>query len=50
MLDTNSLVVGDPETDDSLDSIHPTSSSIVKYGQKAGIGIGAGSIRAIVQD
>ena len=36
------------ETDDSLDSINATSSSIVKYvSQKAGIGIGAGSIRAI---
>ena len=35
------------ETDDSLDSINATSSSIVKYvSQKAGIGIGAGSIRA----
>ena len=36
------------ESDDSLDSINATSSSIVKYvSQKAGIGIGAGSIRAI---
>lgn len=36
------------ETDDSLDSINSTSSAIVKYvSQKAGIGIGAGSIRAI---
>ena len=36
------------EADDSLDSINATSSSIVKYvSQKAGIGIGAGSIRAI---
>ena len=36
------------ETNDSLDSINATSSSIVKYvSQKAGIGIGAGSIRAI---
>ena len=36
------------ETDDSLDSINATSASIVKYvSQKAGIGIGAGSIRAI---
>jgi ribonucleoside-diphosphate reductase alpha chain len=36
------------ETDDSLDSINATTSSIVKYvSQKAGIGIGAGSIRAI---
>ena len=36
------------ETDDSLDSINATSSSIVKYvSQKAGIGIGAGSIRGI---
>ena len=36
------------ETDDSLDSINATSSSIVKYvSQKAGSGIGAGSIRAI---
>jgi len=36
------------ETDDSLDSINATSSAIVKYvSQKAGIGIGAGSIRAI---
>jgi ribonucleoside-diphosphate reductase alpha chain len=36
------------ETDDSLDSINATSSSIVKYvSQKAGIGIGAGRVRAI---
>ena len=36
------------ETDDSLDSISATSSAIVKYvSQKAGIGIGAGRIRAI---
>ena len=36
------------ETDDSLDSINATSSAIVKYvSQKAGIGIGAGSIRSI---
>jgi ribonucleoside-diphosphate reductase alpha chain len=36
------------ETDDSLDSINATSSAIVKYvSQKAGIGIGGGSIRAI---
>ena len=36
------------ETDDSLDSINATSSSIVKYvSKKAGIGIGAGSIRAL---
>ena len=36
------------ETDDSLDSINATSASIVKYvSQKAGIGIGAGSIRAV---
>ena len=36
------------ETDDSLDSINATSSSIVKYvSQKAGIGIGAGRIRGI---
>lgn len=36
------------ETDDSLDSINATASSIVKYvSQKAGIGIGAGKIRAI---
>jgi ribonucleoside-diphosphate reductase alpha chain len=36
------------ETDDSLDSINATSSSIVKYvSQKAGIGIGGGKIRAI---
>jgi len=36
------------ETDDSLDSINATSSSIVKYvSQKAGIGIGAGRIRAV---
>ena len=36
------------ESDDSLDSINATTSAIVKYvSQKAGIGIGAGSIRAI---
>jgi len=36
------------ETGDSLDSINATSSSIVKYvSQKAGIGIGGGSIRAV---
>jgi ribonucleoside-diphosphate reductase alpha chain len=36
------------ETDDSLDSINATASSIVKYvSQKAGIGIGAGRIRAL---
>jgi len=36
------------ESDDSLDSINATSSSIVKYvSQKAGIGIGGGNIRAI---
>lgn len=36
------------ESEDSLDSINATASSIVKYvSQKAGIGIGAGSIRAI---
>jgi len=36
------------ETDDSLDSINATSSAIVKYvSQKAGIGVGIGSIRAI---
>ena len=36
------------ETDDSLDSINASASSIVKYvSQKAGIGIGAGRIRAI---
>ena len=36
------------ETDDSLDSINATTSSIVKYvSQKAGIGVGAGKIRAI---
>ena len=36
------------ETDDSLDSISATAASIVKYvSQKAGIGIGAGRIRAI---
>ncbi len=36
------------ETDDSLDSINATTSSIVKYvSQKAGIGIGAGAIRAL---
>jgi len=35
-------------TDDSLDSINATASSIVKYvSQKAGIGIGGGNIRAI---
>jgi ribonucleoside-diphosphate reductase alpha chain len=35
------------ETDDSLDSINASSSAIVKYvSQKAGIGIGAGAIRA----
>ena len=35
-------------TDDSLDSINATASSIVRYvSQKAGIGIGAGRIRAI---
>jgi ribonucleoside-diphosphate reductase alpha chain len=36
------------ETDDSLDSINSTTSAIVKYvSQKAGIGIGAGRIRAL---
>lgn len=36
------------ETDDSLDSINATSSAIVKYvSNKAGIGIGGGSIRAL---
>jgi len=36
------------ETDDSLDSINATASAIVKYvSQKAGIGIGAGRIRAL---
>ena len=36
------------ETGDSLDSINATTSAVVKYvSQKAGIGIGAGSIRAI---
>ena len=36
------------ETDDSLDSINATVSAIVKYvSQKAGIGIGAGRIRAL---
>lgn len=36
------------ETDDNLDSINSTASAIVKYvSQKAGIGIGAGRIRAI---
>lgn len=36
------------ETADSLDSISATSSAIVRYvSQKAGIGIGAGSIRAL---
>jgi ribonucleoside-diphosphate reductase alpha chain len=36
------------ESDDSLDSINATTSSIVKYvSQKAGIGIGGGKIRAI---
>jgi len=36
------------ESDDSLDSINATSSAIVKYvSQKAGIGVGAGRIRAI---
>lgn len=36
------------ETADSLDSINATASSIVKYvSQKAGIGIGAGRIRAL---
>ena len=36
------------ESDDSLDSINATSSAVVRYvSQKAGIGIGAGSIRAL---
>jgi len=36
------------ETEDSLDSINATASAIVKYvSQKAGIGIGAGRIRAV---
>lgn len=36
------------ETGDSLDSINATSSAIVKYvSQKAGIGVGAGRIRAL---
>ena len=36
------------ESDDSLDSINATNSSIVKYvSQRAGIGIGAGSLRAL---
>ena len=36
------------ETDDSLDSINATAGSVVKYvSQKAGIGIGAGRIRAL---
>jgi len=36
------------ETDDSLDSINATASSIVRYvSQKAGIGIGTGRIRAL---
>lgn len=36
------------ESDDSLDSINATTAAIVKYvSQKAGIGIGAGRIRAI---
>ena len=36
------------ETSDDLDSINATSSAIVKYvSQKAGIGIGAGNIRAL---
>lgn len=36
------------ETDDSLDSISATSTAIVKYvSQRAGIGIGGGSIRAV---
>tara|TARA_B110000977_G_scaffold7287_1_gene10001 strand:+ start:7503 stop:9794 length:2292 start_codon:yes stop_codon:yes gene_type:complete len=36
------------ETGDSLDSISATASAVVKYvSQKAGIGIGAGSIRAV---
>ena len=37
------------ESDDSLDSLTATASSIVKYvSQKAGIGIGAGRIRALM--
>lgn len=37
------------ESDDSLDSISATSAAIVKYvSQKAGIGIGAGRIRALM--
>lgn len=36
------------ETDDSLDSINASTSAVVKYvSQKAGIGIGAGRIRAL---
>jgi ribonucleoside-diphosphate reductase alpha chain len=36
------------ETDDSLDSINATTSSVVKYvSQKAGIGLGVGRIRAL---
>ena len=36
------------ESDDSLDSINATSSAIVRYvSQKAGIGLGVGSIRAL---
>ena len=36
------------ETDDSLDSINATNSSIVKYvSQRAGIGLGAGKLRAL---
>jgi ribonucleoside-diphosphate reductase alpha chain len=36
------------ESDDSLDSINATTSAVVKYvSQKAGIGIGAGRIRAL---
>ena len=36
------------ETEDSLDSINATTSAIVKYvSQRAGIGVGAGNIRAI---
>jgi ribonucleoside-diphosphate reductase alpha chain len=36
------------ESDDSLDSINATTSAVVKYvSQKAGIGIGAGKIRAL---
>jgi len=36
------------ETDDSLDSINATTSAVVRYvSQKAGIGIGAGSIRSV---